>query len=49
LQLAQDIGDLVGIGAAGRLGAQLGLDVLIELAVDAVDAHASIWLTFWVT
>ena len=40
LQLAQDIGDLVGVSAAGGLGAQLRLDILIELAVDAVDAHA---------
>ena len=32
LQLRQDARDLVGVGAAGRFGAQLGLYELIELA-----------------
>jgi hypothetical protein len=40
LQLAQNIRHLVGITAAGSFGAQLALDVLIELAVDAGDLDA---------
>ena len=37
LQLAQDVGDLVGIAAARGFGAQLALHEQIELAVDAGD------------
>ena len=40
LQLGQNARHLVGIGAAGGFGAQLGLDELVELAVDAGDADA---------
>jgi hypothetical protein len=37
LKLAQDIRDLVGIAAAGSLGAKLALHEQVELAVDAGD------------
>jgi len=40
LQLGQNGRHLVGIGAAGCFGTQLGLDELIELAVDAENTDA---------